>query len=77
MPFVLLQAYKRALPRLTALEELRQGHATAWGMGTMSKEDSRDYSKQLAKDVNGGTPVRRRRATNDELRELFGGAAKG
>lgn len=77
MPFVLLQAYKRALPKLTALEELRQGHAMAWGMGTMSKEDSRNYSRQLEKEITGGASARRKPATNQELRELFGGIAKG
>lgn len=72
MPYALLQAHIRALPKITAEQMIRDAMVTAYGGGNMKQEDARGFMKELQREASGGKR-KRKPATNAQLREIFGG----
>jgi hypothetical protein len=71
MPMALFRSYVRALPKLEAEESLRFASVMALGAGNMKPEDSKALGDALRKQAGIYKP--RARATNKELRQIFGG----
>lgn len=56
MPYALLNAHAEMLTRISAEEELRASNATAYGSGSMKREDAASYIRTLRREASGEEP---------------------
>lgn len=73
MPLDWVSAYAKMMPRLQAEDTLRLVNATSFAFGSMKEDDAKAYSRSLQKQAGMERPVKR--ATNKDIREIFGGPA--
>lgn len=71
MPMAWVRGYLKMLTRLDAEERLKMASVVAYGNGNMSEADAAKYARGLR--VEAGIEAPRKRATNADLRSLFGG----